>query len=112
MMIDVLGCTILGISIIGLWIVMILNRIGENPKMDINSNKINDGKLSLPKFKVVKIEKVLADDYCTYIAKYTCTNAYWKNGKKFIMNDIIFFDNIGAWNIGDCITISKEVTKS
>lgn len=111
MMIDVLGCTILGISI-GLCIIMILNSIGKHQKMNINSNVVNDGKLSLPKFKVVKIEKVLADDYCTYIAKYTCTNAYMKKGKKFIMNDIIFFDKMGAWNIGDCITISKEVSKS
>lgn len=72
-------------------------------------NKINgDIEVEIPTFKIVKIEKsVSPNNYGKSISKYTA-NVWFTKKNNIGYEEIIFFDEIGKYNIGDKLTLTKQ----
>jgi predicted transcriptional regulator len=74
-------------------------------KRNINNGDIE---VEIPKFKIVEIEKFVSpNNYGKSISKYTA-NVWFVKKHGMGYEKIIFFDEIGKYNIGDKLTLSKQ----
>ncbi len=73
-------------------------------------NKIN-GSIEAEQvyFRIVSVEKALSpNNYGKVISKYTARIWYTKRRNKVDFETIIFFDEIGKYNVGDILALTKQ----
>lgn len=69
-----------------------------------------DSKLKCVELEVTEID-VSFDVKFRKIARYTATVAFFnkKNNKDWVYNKFVFYDEIGKYNVGDKLTITKVI---
>lgn len=59
-------------------------------------------------FRIISVEKAISpNNYGKDISKYTARIWYTKRGGNLGFNEVIFFDEIGKYNVGDILTLTK-----
>lgn len=59
-------------------------------------------------FRIISVEKAISpNNYGKDISKYTARIWYTKRGGNLDYNEVIFFDEIGKYNVGDILTLTK-----
>ena len=59
-------------------------------------------------FCIISVEKALSpNNYGKMISKYTARIWYSKRRNNVDFNEVIFFDEIGKYNVGDILTLTK-----
>lgn len=60
-------------------------------------------------FRIISVEKAVSpNNYGTDISKYTARIWYTKSEGNIDFNEVIFFDEIGKYNVGDELTLTKQ----
>lgn len=59
-------------------------------------------------FRIISVGKVISpNNYGKEISKYTTRIWYTKRGNNVGYEEVIFFDEIGKYNVGDILTLTK-----
>lgn len=72
-------------------------------------NKIN-GSIEVEQvlFRIISVEKAISpNNYGKEISKYTARIWYTKSENNIGYEEVIFFDEIGKYNVGDILTLTK-----
>lgn len=72
-------------------------------------NKINGSiEVEQAHFRIIRVEKAISpNNYGKEISKYTARIWFTKRGGNVGYEEVIFFDEIGKYNVGDTLTLSK-----
>lgn len=66
-----------------------------------------DIELDKPKYKVEKVERCYCKNNMSEICKYTILNFYKTGKNKIKLQELYFYDKIGAYNVGDILTLEN-----
>ena len=66
-----------------------------------------DIKLDKPEYKVEKVERCYCKNNTGEICKYTIQNFYIAGKNKINCQELYFYDKIGAYNVGDILTLEN-----
>lgn len=87
-----------------------LTNLYANKKCNSNYNKANDNfilKIDYPEYKVHAINEVCCSNKGMDIAEYVLWNFYLKDKDKVGHQELIIYDKIGKYNIGDILVFTK-----
>lgn len=76
-----------------------------------NYNYVKDSlslRLSTPKYEVKKVEQVYCKNNAAICAKYTLQNWHIKKKNDIEMQELYLYDEVGKYNIGDILVLSKK----
>ena len=83
------------------------NNLFCNSKYNKNKDSLNI-KLSLPEYKVHKVEETYAKGGGGWIAKYTLHNFYVSGKSDVNLQELVLYDIIGKYNVGDILVLDKK----
>ena len=66
-----------------------------------------DIELDKPEYKVEKVERCYCKNNMAEICKYTILNFYKAGKNKVKLQELYFYDKIGAYNVGDILTLEN-----
>lgn len=64
--------------------------------------------LDSPEYKITSVEEVYATGGGGHIAKYVLQNFYLKRKSNVNLQELILYDEIGKYNVGDILTLKKK----
>jgi len=67
-----------------------------------------DINLDMPEYKVCSIEETYAKGGGGWIAKYKLQNFYVSSKNNVSFQELVLYDKIGKYNIGDVLTLEKK----
>ena len=86
--------------------VMLVTALTSAWEVKLNAGFERDYKVESPKIKIDKIEQTLSCNGHTWIAKYYA-KAWYRTAKGADCQKLVFYDEIGKYNIGDEIELVK-----
>lgn len=101
--------TNLSLFIIGSLIVlcvMLFAALTSAWEVKLNAGFERDYKVEQPKIKIDKIEQAVSCNANTWIAKYYAS-AWYRTAKREYCQKLVFYDEVGKYNIGDEIKLTK-----